>query len=161
MERMKFLLVTTSDGWVKKVDYAGEGLIDKRIRLPGPNARLQNVSPPLIDGTQEYYYTVKGGYLIVGTTGHSDIFLTTDHGFALRFPESDIRPMGAEAAGVQAIRLDPDDTVVSVHRYEDVEEAFPKLPRLTRRAHGVPFMDYLAVTTDRLAAILAVATHKG
>ncbi len=48
------------------------------------------------------------------TRGSGEIVLTTRGGKAIRFPESDVRPMGRVAAGVRGITLRPGDEVVSL-----------------------------------------------
>ena len=48
------------------------------------------------------------------TYGDADIVLVTQNGYAIRFNEKDIRPMGRTAAGVRAIRLRDDDMTVSM-----------------------------------------------
>jgi DNA gyrase subunit A len=45
------------------------------------------------------------------TTGDQDVMLASEHGKAIRFSETDARPMGRTAAGVNAIRLAPDDVL--------------------------------------------------
>ncbi|HPC84626.1 MAG TPA: DNA gyrase subunit A [Thermoanaerobaculaceae bacterium] len=45
------------------------------------------------------------------TDGNSHVFLGTHHGMAIRFPESDVRPMGRVAAGVRGITLRKNDFV--------------------------------------------------
>ena len=47
------------------------------------------------------------------TEGDDEMILVTAGGQAIRFPESDVRPMGRTAAGVIGIRLDPDDRVIA------------------------------------------------
>ncbi|MGC4191864.1 MAG: DNA gyrase subunit A [Thermomicrobiales bacterium] len=47
------------------------------------------------------------------TDGDDELVLVTTGGQAIRFPESDVRPMGRTAAGVIGIRLDPGDTVIA------------------------------------------------
>jgi DNA gyrase subunit A len=42
------------------------------------------------------------------TSGNNEVIFVTEKGQALRFNESKVRPMGRQAAGVQAIRLDAD-----------------------------------------------------
>ncbi len=42
-------------------------------------------------------------------SGSDDILLTTKHGFALRFDESQVRPMGRATRGVQGVRLQKGD----------------------------------------------------
>ncbi len=46
--------------------------------------------------------------------GNSDIFVGTANGRAIRFKESEVRPMGRGAAGVRAISLRDDDLVVEM-----------------------------------------------
>ena len=48
------------------------------------------------------------------TGGEDNILLATYRGMSIRFPESDVRPMGRTARGVIGIRLDKDDFVVGV-----------------------------------------------
>jgi DNA gyrase subunit A len=46
--------------------------------------------------------------------GSSEIFIGTISGMAIRFPESDVRPMGRSAYGVRGISLRDDDEVVAM-----------------------------------------------
>jgi len=46
--------------------------------------------------------------------GNSEIFIGTQDGMAIRFPESDVRPMGRNAYGVRGISLRDDDKVVAM-----------------------------------------------
>jgi len=46
--------------------------------------------------------------------GNSEIFIGTKNGMAIRFPESDVRPMGRSAFGVRGISLRDDDEVVAM-----------------------------------------------
>ncbi len=48
------------------------------------------------------------------TDGKTDIFLATQQGRSIRFPESDVRPMGRATRGVRGISLRDDDQVVSL-----------------------------------------------
>lgn len=47
------------------------------------------------------------------TTGDSEIFIATKHGYSIRFHESDLRSLGRTASGVIGIKLRDDDEVVS------------------------------------------------
>lgn len=61
--------------------------------------------------------TLKEGDMLLDTlisTGEDNILIATNQGKAIRFPESDVRPMGRTAAGVIGVRLQPDDFVVGV-----------------------------------------------
>jgi DNA gyrase subunit A len=46
--------------------------------------------------------------------GSDEIFIATSGGQAIRFKESQVRPMGRQAYGVNGIRLDEDDVVVAM-----------------------------------------------
>jgi DNA gyrase subunit A len=48
------------------------------------------------------------------TDGKQEILIGTNHGLAIRFNEKEIRSMGRSAAGVRAIRLGKNDTVVGL-----------------------------------------------
>jgi len=48
------------------------------------------------------------------TSGKNDILIGTKLGRAIRFKESEVRPMGRQAAGVKAIRLKPKDAVIGM-----------------------------------------------
>jgi DNA gyrase subunit A len=48
------------------------------------------------------------------TSGQDQVLLGTRHGMAIRFNETDVRPMGRPAGGVKGIELEKDDAVVSM-----------------------------------------------
>ncbi|MDD8014449.1 MAG: DNA gyrase subunit A [Acidobacteriota bacterium] len=48
------------------------------------------------------------------TSGHNDIIIGTRLGRAIRFKETDVRPMGRQAAGVKALSLKPKDAVIGM-----------------------------------------------
>jgi len=48
------------------------------------------------------------------TDGNNDIVIATKKGLAIRFKESDVRPMGRTATGVRGVRLGKDDIVIGV-----------------------------------------------
>ncbi len=48
------------------------------------------------------------------TIGKNDILIGTKLGRAIHFKESDVRPMGRQAAGVKAVRLKPKDAVIGM-----------------------------------------------
>ncbi|KUO96627.1 DNA gyrase subunit A [Ferroacidibacillus organovorans] len=48
------------------------------------------------------------------TDGNQEIMMGTRNGMSIRFPESDVRPMGRGAAGVKGISLDKDDIVIGM-----------------------------------------------
>lgn len=51
---------------------------------------------------------------VEATTGTDEIVVSTRNGQAIRFKESDVRPMGRTAAGVRGIKLKTEDKVVSM-----------------------------------------------
>ncbi|MDO4799243.1 MAG: DNA gyrase subunit A [Bacillota bacterium] len=53
------------------------------------------------------------------TGGDDELFIVTRNGKAIRFSESDVRPMGTTAAGVRAIRLSKIDEVVAMDVYSE------------------------------------------
>ncbi|HOE14422.1 MAG TPA: DNA gyrase subunit A [Candidatus Saccharicenans sp.] len=74
----------------------------------------------------EFQHVRKGGIIAMNlkpgtniftaalTSGKNDIIIGTRMGKAIRFKESDVRPMGRQAAGVKAISLKPKDRVISM-----------------------------------------------
>ncbi|MEO8603482.1 MAG: DNA gyrase subunit A [bacterium] len=92
----RFVLFATKDGTVKKTaldDYANprpSGIIAIKLNLGD-----ELIGVRLTDGSQ-------------------DVVLSSAEGQTIRFRESDVRPMGRNAAGVRGIQLDPGDAVVAV-----------------------------------------------
>ncbi|MFN3741369.1 MAG: DNA gyrase subunit A [Anaerolineales bacterium] len=72
--------------------------------------------------------------------GENEIILVTEQGKALRFSESEVRPMGRSAAGVQAIRLQAGDAVTSM----DIVEPDADLLIVTEKGFGkrTPLQEY-------------------
>lgn len=91
-----FLFMATCKGTVKKTplkDYA--------------NIRTNGLIAIKLDDGDELRWIKK-------TTGKNDIIVSTSAGQAVRFNESDARPMGRAARGVRGVRLRPNDTVVGM-----------------------------------------------
>lgn len=91
-----YLFMTTMKGTVKKTplkDYA--------------NIRTNGLIAIKLDDGDELRWIKK-------TTGQNDIIVSTSAGQAVRFNESDARPMGRSARGVRGARLRPNDTVVGM-----------------------------------------------
>ncbi len=91
-----YLFMTTTKGTVKKTplkDYA--------------NIRTNGLIAIKLDEGDELRWIQK-------TTGQSDIIISTSAGQAIRFNESDARPMGRSARGVRGVRLRPNDWVVGM-----------------------------------------------
>ncbi len=63
----------------------------------------------------------EGDHLInvIRTTGQENIILATRNGMAICFCETDVRPMGRDAAGVKGITLTDDDYVIGAEKWED------------------------------------------
>ena len=79
----------------------------KRIRLDALyTARKAGIRALSLDDGDELIAVLK-------TNGSDNILLATRQGMAICFAETDIRPMGRDAAGVRGIRLDDGDEVVS------------------------------------------------
>lgn len=57
------------------------------------------------------------------TNGNSELLIGTHNGLACRFHEKEIRPLGRTAVGIKAIKLEPDDYVVSMASTEIPETA--------------------------------------
>ncbi|MBQ8409335.1 MAG: DNA gyrase subunit A [Clostridia bacterium] len=78
----------------------------------------------------EYEYQRKGGKIAINldegdellfvtrTNGENQLVLATKNGNAVRFDESEVRPMGRSARGVRGIKLKGDDFVVGVVNVE-------------------------------------------
>lgn len=47
------------------------------------------------------------------TNGNADVFIASNRGYGLWFKESEITPIGLRAAGVKAIQLKPEETVIN------------------------------------------------
>ena len=92
----RHLLFSTRNGMVKKSALAAY----KNIRSVGLNAIRIDEDDELID--------------VQLTEGHNDIILATRKGMAIRFPESDCRPLGRVTRGVRGISLGSDDWVVGM-----------------------------------------------
>lgn len=95
-EENRFILMATRQGLVKKTDL----MAYSRPRAGGIIA---------ID-------LVEGDALIAAriTDGSQDVFLSSAQGQTIRFPESDVRPMGRVSRGVRGLRMDEDDYIVGM-----------------------------------------------
>lgn len=99
-----FLFMATVKGTVKKTplkDYA--------------NIRTNGLIAIKLDDGDELRWIKK-------TTGQNDIIISTSAGQAVRFNESDARPMGRSARGVRGARLRPNDRVVGMDVVNDAEQ---------------------------------------
>lgn len=107
-----FLMMATRHGVVKKTALAAFG----RPMKMGILAIRLHEGDELVD--------------VVITRPGDQVVLATARGMAIRFPESDVRPMGRAAAGVKGISLGPGDEVVGM------VVADPDACLLTACAHG-------------------------
>ncbi len=91
-----FLLMGTKKGIVKKTALA-EFQTNRKGGLIGINLDEQDelIEVKLTDGGQE-------------------VIIVTEHGQSIRFPETDVRPLGRAARGIKGITLGPDDLVVGM-----------------------------------------------
>ncbi len=78
------------------------------------------------------------------TDGQKDILLATQKGQAIRFPETEVRPMGRTAAGVKGIELGQGDEVVSLEILDAEDQA--DLLTVTEAGYGkrTPSKEYRA-----------------
>ena len=91
-----YLTFVTKQGVIKK-----SALADfQNIRVTGINAINIDEGDELLD--------------VIRTDGKCQIFIATHDGMAVRFNESDVRPMGRAARGVRGVNLRKGDEVVSV-----------------------------------------------
>jgi len=100
----RFIVTATRLGMVKKTAVQ---------ELPGPSAQLFTLAK------------VNGGDALAWagiTDGEAEIFMATEGGMAIRFAESEVRPMGLVAAGVNGIKLKAGDAVAGVERLSPGDE---------------------------------------
>jgi DNA gyrase subunit A len=91
-----YLTMVTRQGVIKK-----SALSDfQHIRVNGINAINIDAGDELLD--------------IIRTDGKQQIFIATNDGMAVKFKETDVRPMGRAARGVRGVSLRKGDFVVSV-----------------------------------------------
>jgi len=96
-------------------------------------------------------------YAVRLSDGNSEIFVGTHDGRAIRFHESDVRPMGRGAAGVKAISLREGDHVVEM----DVLPAANEVPATEDIVEDTESeSDEEVITTDTRGMMLTV-TEKG
>ena len=91
------------------------GMVKKSLlsELPGPSAHAFTLAKVNNGDSLKWVFV---------TDGNAEIFLTTASGMAIRFSETDVRPMGLVALGVNGIKLKENDSVVFACRLEPKEE---------------------------------------
>ncbi|MCD8009462.1 MAG: DNA gyrase subunit A [Lachnospiraceae bacterium] len=96
MEKDRYLFMATKNGMVKKTSICEYG----NIRKTGLAAINLREGDELIE--------------VKVTDNEKDMFLISKKGMAIRFHETDVRPMGRQSMGVIGMRLDEDDEVVAM-----------------------------------------------
>jgi len=107
LEEDKYIMFFTRNGTVKRMRQSEL----RNIRRSGIRALELNEGDELIQ--------------VVSTEGNDDLMIVTAGGMAVRFNETDVRPMGRTAAGVRGIRLRDDDRVVAALPAVDGEDVLP------------------------------------
>ena len=97
----EFLMMVTRKGTVKRIPFVAL----KTNRKTGIRAITLDDDDHLIN--------------VIRTNGSDNILLTTAQGMAICFSETDVRPMGRDAAGVRGITLTGDDFVVGAEKAEE------------------------------------------
>ncbi|MBU1191280.1 MAG: DNA gyrase subunit A [Gammaproteobacteria bacterium] len=97
----QFVFMVTTSGTIKKTPLSG-------FSRPRTNGII---AVDLRDGDQLVDVAI--------TDGERDVMLFTDAGKAIRFKETDVRPMGRTACGVRGIKLQPDQKVIALIIVED------------------------------------------
>jgi DNA gyrase subunit A len=96
-----YLIFATENGMVKKTSLK---------EFPGPSAKTFQAVKVAPDDSLRW---------VRFTTGKDDILLVSQMGMAIRFQESDVRPMGLVAAGVNGMKIDdPDDRIVAMDVFQ-------------------------------------------
>jgi DNA gyrase subunit A len=116
----EYLMMVTKNGTVKRIPF----IALKTNRKTGIRALTLDENDHLIN--------------VIRTNGNDNIVIATANGMAICFSETDVRPMGRDAAGVRGIMLTDGDFVVGAERYDDTktlltvtENGFGKRTELT------------------------------
>lgn len=96
LARAKYIFMVTTSGTIKKTDLADF----ENVRRSGLIAIKLKAGDSL-----EWVKT---------SSGKDQVMIATRAGMAIRFAESDVRPMGRTASGVRGIRLKGDDEVIGM-----------------------------------------------
>lgn len=104
------------------------------------------------------------------TDNDKDIVIGTKNGLLIRFPETDVRPMGRTATGVKGINLTENDEVVGMEILEEDHDVLV----VTKNGYGkrTPAADYRIQSrggkglitchiTEKTGSVVAVETVKG
>ncbi len=97
----EYLMMVTKYGTVKRIPFVAL----KTNRKGGIRALTLEEGDQLIN--------------VIRTNGENNVVLATAQGMAICFSETDVRPMGRDAAGVRGILLGEGDFVVGAQRYDE------------------------------------------
>ena len=97
----EYLMMVTKHGTVKRIPF----IALKTNRKTGIRAITLDEKDHLIN--------------VIRTNGSDNIVIATAGGMAICFAETDVRPMGRDAAGVRGIMLTDGDFVVGAERYDE------------------------------------------
>lgn len=95
----EYIITATSDGYVKRTS------TDEFTNILSTGIQAIDLSDSELIG-------------VSGSTGESDVILTSSEGNSIRFDETDVRPMGRPAKGVGGINLEPADSLASLAVFE-------------------------------------------
>ncbi len=101
MDEESFLVMVTSQGTIKRTELSAY----KNIRKAGL------IAINLDEGDELAW--------VLNTSGRDELIVATAQGMAIRFAETDLRPMGRNAMGVRAVRLGENDHVVGMVKAEE------------------------------------------
>ncbi len=113
-EQVRAVIQTRDFGEAEYLIFATKNGIVKKTKLAAYNTPLR------ADGI--IAIKMRGGDELVGvrhSTGKDDILFVSRKGQAIRFHETDVRPMGRDASGVQGMRLRSGDEVIAVNIAHD------------------------------------------
>ena len=96
----RYLVMVTRKGIIKRTEMSAY-----------KNARKSGIIAISLDDGDELVWTKETG-------GDSELLIATRQGMAIRFAETDVRPMGRSARGVRAISLEEDEVVGMVKMRE-------------------------------------------
>ncbi len=99
--------VESNDGYL--VMATRRGIIKKTALMEFDNIRRGGIIAQTLKDDDELIG-------VLTSTGDDELIIATRRGMAIRFHESDVRPMGRSAAGVYGIRLEDDDRVIDIQK---------------------------------------------
>lgn len=122
MDNESYLVMVTKHGTIKRTELSAYR-----------NIRKSGIIAINLDEDDELAW-------VRNTTGDDELIIATRQGMAIRFAETDLRPMGRGAMGVRAIRLDEGDEVVGMATAE--EGGYLLTVTESGQARRTPLSDY-------------------